>query len=101
VEDGALLTRNGKVWHGPQAIESLFTGLFEKYGTDEMTITTLDLWVVDSLAYEYGRYTQKLHNPPDGDTTTFVGMYFEIWRQHPDGSWKILRDAGVDPNKGQ
>jgi uncharacterized protein (TIGR02246 family) len=100
VEDGALLTRDGKVWQGREAIDSLFRGIFGKYGTADMTITTIDFWVIDSLAYEYGRYTQKLHSPPDGDTTTTVGMYFEIWQQRSDGTWKILRDAGIDPNRG-
>lgn len=101
VEDGALLTRNGRVWKGRAAIDSLFTGVFAANGTSDMAITTLDIWVVDSLAYEYGRFTQKRHRALDGDTTTATGMYFEIWKQLPDGSWKILRDAGIDPNKGK
>lgn len=101
VEEGALLTGNGRVWSGRAAIDSLFSGVFTTYGTSDMTITTLDIWVIDSLAYEYGRFTQKRHRPPDGDTATATGMYFEIWKQLPDGSWQILRDAGIDPNKGK
>ncbi|MCM2271743.1 MAG: nuclear transport factor 2 family protein [candidate division Zixibacteria bacterium] len=101
VEEGALLTRNGRVWRGRAAIDSLFTSVFAANGTSDMTITTLDIWVVDSLAYEYGRFTQKHHRPPEGDSTTATGMYFEIWKQLPDGSWKILRDAGIDPDKGK
>lgn len=97
--DGALLGRDGKVWKGPAAIDSLFSKIFATYGTAEMTITTLDLWVIDSLAYEYGRYTQKLHKPPDADTTTGTGMYFELWKKQPDGSWKIWRDAGIHPDR--
>lgn len=99
--DGALLGRDGKLWQGHAAIDSLFTRLFTNFGTADMTITTLDLWVVDSLAYEYGRYTQKLHTAPDSDTTTGTGMYFEIWKQMPDGSWKIWRDAGIHPDRGK
>lgn len=99
--DGTLLGRDGKKWQGHGAIDSLFTRFFGKYGTCDMTITTLDLWVVDSLAYEYGRFTQKLHKPQDADTSTGTGMYFEIWKEQPDGSWKIWRDAGIDPERGK
>jgi uncharacterized protein (TIGR02246 family) len=101
VDDGAFLLSNGRVLQGPENIEKRFGEIFSTFGTAEMTITTLDVWVIDSLAYEYGRYTQKLDNPPDGDTTTNQGMYFEVWKQLPDGRWKILRDAGIDPDRGK
>jgi len=93
-DDGAFLLRNGNVLQGPAAIEKELGEWLKASGPFEMTITTLDLWVIDSLAYEFGKYTRKSLKP-DTDTTTAEGRYFEIWKQQPAGGWKILRDCGL------
>jgi ketosteroid isomerase-like protein len=59
-----------------------------------MTIATVELWVIDSLAYEFGKYTRRSLKT-GADTTTTEGRYFEIWKQQPTGGWKILRDCGL------
>jgi uncharacterized protein (TIGR02246 family) len=92
--DGALLVRGGHYIRGLKAIEKAMGEYMTASGPIEMTITTLQVWVVDSTAYEYGKYTQK-HLKPGSDSTTVTGHYFEIWQQQPDGTWKIFRDTGL------
>lgn len=93
-DDGAFLIRNGVVIQGAETIEKEFGEWLKDNGPIEMTITTLDMWVIDSQIYEVGSYTRKSLKP-GADTTTSAGRYFEIWKQLPSGEWKIFRDAGL------
>jgi ketosteroid isomerase-like protein len=93
-EDGAFLLRSGVVLQGRGNIEKEFGEFLKDQGPFEMTITTAEMWVIDSLAYEYGDYTRKSLKP-GADTATFQGRYFEIWKQQPAGGWKVFRDCGL------
>jgi ketosteroid isomerase-like protein len=93
-DDGAFLVRNGVVIQGDTTIEKEFGEWLRDNGPIEMTITTLDMWVIDSQIYEVGSYTRKSQKP-GADTTTSAGRYFEIWKQQPTGDWKIFRDCGL------
>lgn len=95
--DGALLVRGGQFIQRPGTIEKEMGDYMTKVGPVDMTITTLEVWVIDSTAYEYGKFTRRFLKS-GSDTTTFRGRYFEIWQQQPDGGWKIQRDVGL-PNE--
>ncbi len=94
--DGGFLLKNGVSVLTPANIEKEFGPWLQESGPFEMTITTKDVWVIDSMAYEYGEYTRKSLKP-GGDSTTRAGRYFEMWKHQPDGSWKIYLDCGL-PN---
>ncbi len=95
-DDGALLLGGGVLVQGHENIEKRIGRFMEKYGPFEMTITTATVWLVDSIGYEFGRYTRKsLSTAADVDTTTEHGQYFEMWKERPDGTWRIWRDAGI------
>jgi ketosteroid isomerase-like protein len=45
------------------------------------------------LAVETGAYEMTLV-PKKGPEVTDTGKYLTVWRKQPDGSWKVIRDAG-------
>lgn len=92
--DGGFLLKNGAMVLGRENIEKEFAPWLQESGPFQMTITTKEVWLIDSIAYEYGLYTRKSLKP-GGDTTTRSGRYFESWKQQPDGSWKIFLDCGL------
>ncbi len=92
--DGGFLLKNGAMVLGRDNIEKEFGPWLQESGPFQMTITTKEVWLIDSIAYEYGEYTRKSLKP-GGDTTTRSGRYFESWKQQPDGSWKIFLDCGL------
>ncbi len=92
--DGGFLLKNGAMVIGPANIEKEFAPWLQESGPFQMTITTQEVWLIDSTAYEYGLYTRKSLKP-GADSTTRNGRYFESWKQQPDGSWKIFLDCGL------
>jgi ketosteroid isomerase-like protein len=92
--DGGFLLKNGAMVIGPANIEKEFGPWLQESGPFQMTITTQEVWLIDSTAYEYGLYTRKSLKP-GADSTTRSGRYFESWKQQPDGSWKIFLDCGL------
>ncbi len=92
--DGGFLLKNGTTVLTPANIEKEFGPWLKESGPFQMTITTREVWVIDSTAYEYGEYTRKSLKP-EADSTTRKGRYFEIWKQQPGGSWKIYLDCGL------
>jgi ketosteroid isomerase-like protein len=95
-DDGGLLLANGQIVQGPLNVETRIGKFMQKYGPFEMTITTEAVWLIDSLGYELGQFTRKsLSTAADVDTTTEHGRYFEIWKERPDGTWRIWRDCGI------
>ena len=92
--DGAFLLSGGRILQGPDSIKVVFGAYLKESGPFAMTITTRSFWLIDSVAYEYGDYTRKCLKQ-GADTSTFSGRYFEIWKEQPNGSWKVLRDCGL------
>ncbi len=50
----------------------------------------------DGLGLSRGPYTLTV-TAADGSESTSSGSFTSIWRRQPDGSWKILFDAGCPP----
>jgi uncharacterized protein (TIGR02246 family) len=93
--DGSQFGAKGRVIRGRKAIHDRFADGFKTSGPAlDFTITTLEVWLVDDLAYESGNYTLKLQ-PKAKDTSSFSGKYVTIWKRQRDGSWKIWVDFGV------
>jgi uncharacterized protein (TIGR02246 family) len=93
--DGSQFGAKGRVIHGRNAIHDRFALGFKNNGPAlDFTITTLEVWLVDDLAYESGNYTLKLQ-PKGKDVSNFAGKYVTIWKRQRDGAWKIWVDFGV------
>src|SRR6266436_786541 len=66
--DGSQFGAKGRVIRGRKAIHDRFAEGFKTNGPAlDFTITTLEVWLVDDLAYESGNYTLKLQ--PKGKDT--------------------------------
>ncbi|HSP63249.1 MAG TPA: nuclear transport factor 2 family protein [Pyrinomonadaceae bacterium] len=93
--DGSQFGAKGRVIRGRKAIHDRFANGFKTNGPAlDFTITTLEVWLVDDLAYESGNYTLKLQ-PKGKEVSSFSGKYVTIWKRQRDGSWKIWVDFGV------
>jgi uncharacterized protein (TIGR02246 family) len=93
--DGSQFGAKGRVIRGRKAIHDRFADGFKTNGPAlDFTITTLEVWLVDDLAYESGNYTLKLQ-PKGKDVASYAGKYVTIWKRQRDGGWKIWVDFGV------
>jgi uncharacterized protein (TIGR02246 family) len=97
-ESGSRLSPNGVVVRGRPAIAESVAGLMKSVaGPIKVSIETQDLWVVDDVVYETGKYVYTL-TPPGKSETQTGGHYVTIWKHEADGSWKIMADIGVPNN---
>jgi len=91
---GTMLCSDGRVARGPDDIRDTISPTMEKFGPTETTIETDEVWVVDNVAYETGRYSYSF-TPTDGEPTTLTGRYFVRWKRQRDNTWKIDMDVGL------
>ena len=97
-ESGSRFSPNGVVVRGRPAIaESVAAFMKSVTGPIKVNIETQDLWLVDDLAYETGKYTYTF-TPPGKTETQTGGHYVTIWKRQADGGWKIVVDMGVSNN---
>lgn len=97
--NGMQMAPGEPIVHGRAALRDLYTGLFKKLHAVDGSITTKELGISGNLAYELGNYVFRFQLK-DKTEVTSSGHYMEIWEHEPDGSWKILVDAGQpDPKK--
>lgn len=88
------LAGGGEVIRGRRAILNQMGEFFTRVGPIEAMLETADLWVVDSLAYETGVWSYTF-TPPGDSRRTIGGRYVTVWKEQPDGAWKILTDMTV------
>ena len=93
--DGALMNSDGMVVIGPAEIEKFYS--VGPANSITGTIHTVGIDLDGDTAYERGTYVFTISGKKP---VTFSGTYFTIWREEPDGSWKIRVDAGFPAGKG-
>ena len=59
-----------------------------------VTIETLDVWVVDDIAYETGNFTITVE-PPGEEQRSMASRYVASWKKQNDGSWKMLTEISA------
>ncbi len=97
--NGMQMAPGEPIVHGRAALRDLYTGFFKKFHAIDGSITTKELGVSGNLAYELGNYVFR-YESKDKTQVVSTGHYMEIWEHQPDGTWKILVDAGQpDPKK--
>jgi uncharacterized protein (TIGR02246 family) len=96
-ESGSRFSPKGVVVRGRPAIAESVAGFMKSVtGPIKVNIETQDLWALDDLVYETGKYTYTF-TPPGKSETQTGGHYVTIWKRQADGGWKIIVDMGV-PN---
>jgi uncharacterized protein (TIGR02246 family) len=94
-EDATQFAPKGHTVRGRAAIQERFADVFKRTGPAlDYTIKTLEVWLVDDLAYESGNYTGKIQ-PQGKEAATFSGKYVTVWKRQADNSWKIYIDFSV------
>lgn len=91
---GARFAPNGAVIRGRDAIRANIGSFIRRVGPVTVVLETLDVWVVDDVAYETGRWAYTF-TPPGSTERTVGGRYVTVWRKQRDGGWRILADMGV------
>ena len=91
---GARLSSNGVVNHGREEITTAVSRFLNNAGPVIVTLETVNLWVVDDLAYETGKWTYTFA-PKDQEERTIGGRYVTIWKKQANKDWKILADMAV------
>jgi len=92
--DGVRFHEKGNMSKGRPKIQADLEGFLKKTGPVTVTIDTLDLWVVDDLAYETGRWSYTFQ-PASKDQVKMTGQYVTVWKKQSDGGWKIVADMPV------
>ena len=92
--DGARMADKGGYARGRDAIAAVVRTLLGGTGPIQVTIETVDLWVVDDVAYETGKWRYRF-TPPGKGAQSVTGRYVTEWKRQPDGGWRIIADVGV------
>lgn len=89
-EDGSILSSSGKITSGRENIKSVILEYMKKIGSCDMEIETLNIFPMDNLIYETGKYKYIFQ-----DGTKDCGKYVVIWKEENDGNLTILKDIGL------
>ncbi len=91
---GSRLSSNGVVHLGRKKITAVVSRFLNNVGPVKVTLETVDLWVVDDLAYETGKWTY-MYTPKGKEKRTSGGKYVTIWKRQANKDWKMLADMAV------
>jgi uncharacterized protein (TIGR02246 family) len=92
--DGKELVAGGKVYKGRTQILALMRDAMQKRGGHaKLTVTTTDVWLDVSTAFETG--TAVYEFTVGGQAQTLERRYFTIWKRQSNGSWKIYSNMGI------
>jgi ketosteroid isomerase-like protein len=92
--DGGRFSGGGHIARGTSAIRADVAKLIHEVGPITVTLTTLDVWLMDDRAYETGKWTYAWAKK-GGGLTTIGGRYVTIWGRQSNGRWRIVADVGV------
>ena len=101
-EDGAMI-RSASTVTGRAAIREEMAKAFADTAFS-LTWEPLqsDVGAAGDLGYTNGKYEARFRDAK-GRTAVRTGRYLTVWKKQPDGSWKVVRDIGVQdpPPAGQ
>lgn len=89
-EDSTLMLANGGVLQGKPAIAAHFAGLLS--ASPRMTIEAPQVLKVPGLAVLIARWNLT-GTAADGSSFAETGCTYDVVRQQPDGSWRIVFDS--------
>jgi len=88
--DATMIPPDGEIVKGKQAIEEMYTKLFQM-GMKDITFTTIEVGGSGDTAYEIGK--TKVRIQPEGQAAMIDSTkYLVIWKRQADGTWKVHAD---------
>ena len=91
-EDAILLPPNTEMVRGKTSIQEFQEAFFKGQESTELTLTPVEVFGVDYLAYEVGTYTLTMVPAGSDSPVSDTGKYVEALKKQADGSWKIAAD---------
>jgi ketosteroid isomerase-like protein len=89
-EDAIVMPPNNEMIRGRPGTEG-FWGAAIKKGVRDAILTTVELRQFGNEIHEIGNYALKIQ--PEGQKPfEDKGKYVVIWKQEPEGKWKLHRD---------
>jgi len=79
-----------------EATGEMFINVFENNIIERADFTPIEVFVHDSMAYEFGYLDQVWISRSTGDTTQFKNRCFSVWKKTGDGSWRLHRWMAQD-----
>lgn len=91
-DDALVLYPNQPGVSGRAAIHAYFTAFFTEFTQAEFELTSAEMEVAGSWAFDRGTYRWKGVPRAGGDPIEDQGKYLVILQRQTDGSWKVFRD---------
>jgi ketosteroid isomerase-like protein len=96
-EDGAMLRSAGTITGRTAIREEMAKAFADTAFSLTWEPLQSDVGAAGDLGYTNGRYEARFRDAK-GNAAMRTGRYLTIWKKQPDGSWKVVRDIGVqDP----
>ena len=88
-DDCAVMPEHAPAAHGLEAIREVFCGWFKPGLKIRWTPDRVE--ASGELGCSSGTYEMSFKDP-SGRTVSDRGKYVVVWKKHPNGSWKVVRD---------
>jgi uncharacterized protein (TIGR02246 family) len=91
-ENAVILYPNQPAIQGKPAILAYFKAFFGEFGQNEFQLTSSEIEVVGSWAFDRGSVRWKGTPSAGGKPVEDIGKYLVVLQQQPGGEWKVARD---------
>jgi ketosteroid isomerase-like protein len=96
LDDEAVFVGGASVTRGRDAVVAAWAGFFgESRPEFSWHPEVVELSADGTLGLSRGPWTLRIA-AADGSTVERTGIFNSVWRRQPDGSWRIVFDAGCD-----
>jgi len=93
-DDIVRMPPDAPAYSGKQAVEQVFSGLFEQFSVEGTWPVegTEEIVVADGWAFHLSEYILRISPKAGGEAMEERGKIIVICQQQPDGSWKFARE---------
>ena len=92
-EKGIQMPPNAPAVVGKPAIDKMIRESYQVLDWEKFTIRLEEVQVAGDWGFARGTYSASITPKAGGETAFIDGKYLTIFKQEPDGSWKIFRDC--------
>lgn len=93
-DDGVFVTPDGAVVVGPAGVEAMMRSRFAAVRVLDGVLVQDGIRMEGPLIYEWGHVGLDVQKA-DGTKATSRGRYLTVWKQSPDGRWRIWRNLSL------
>lgn len=94
-EDAVYIAPGAATIRGHAALDSHVRDTFRKMRVTEITVQVDETIVDDGFAFQIGTFSETLQ-PVQGSAQLITGRFLFVWKQQPDGTWKVARGISTD-----